>query len=636
MCGITGFWDFRKIATKADLSLMTDTLAHRGPDDTGLFFDFRQGVGLGHTRLAIIDLSSHARQPMGNESGSIWVTFNGEIYNYRELREDLISKGHQFRTNSDTEVILRSYEQWGIGCISRFRGMFAFVLWDGNRRKLFLVRDRLGVKPLYYYWDGRLLLFASELKALEAYHEFKRVLNPESLALYLRLGYVPSPRCIYANTYKVRPGCYMEASADSSLSEVCYWNLFEFAETHVIEKSEAEIEQELLSILCEAFSYRLVSDVPVGIFLSGGIDSSLIAAILKCEVGKSLQALTVGFDDADTDESFWARAVAQHLGMEHIEVHCSFKEALDIVPKLSEIYDEPFSDNSAIPTYLICKKAREYVKVVLSGDGGDEFFCGYNFYSQYNSIWEKISYIPKLQAILSRFGRSSYKALVTKLINLCCRPFAYKNPYSLSDKINKWSSIITASDFLEAYVLAKGNWSQEQLKFLAPDLQSDIAFEDFPKFDHGPLPAMMLYDAKIYLPDDLLVKVDRASMSVGLEAREPLLDHKLVEYALSLPLRYKYSNRTTKYILKRILYKYLPRELVDRPKRGFGAPLEHWLLHSSLKSLILEYLNPKRIREQGIFSPAYIQKMVNDFRRGIWINPTKMWNLVAFELWYEK
>jgi asparagine synthase (glutamine-hydrolysing) len=636
VCGITGFWDFRKLATKADLSLMTDTLAHRGPDDAGLFFDFTLGLGLGHRRLAIIDLSSQARQPMGNDSGSIWLTFNGEIYNYRELREELISKGHQFRTNSDTEVIVRSYEQCGIQCISRFRGMFAFVLWDVTRNKLFLVRDRLGVKPLYYFWDGYLLLFASELKALEAYHGFKRDLDPESLALYLRLGYVPSPRCIYANTFKVRPGCYIEASADSSLSEVCYWDLFEISKASPVEKSEAEIEQELLSILCEAFSYRLVSDVPVGIFLSGGIDSSLVAAILKCEVGKSLQAVTVGFDDDDTDESFWASAVAKHLGMEHIEVHCSFKEALDIVPKLSEIYDEPFSDNSAIPTYLICKKAREHVKVVLSGDGGDEFFCGYNFYGQYNSFWEKISYIPILQAILSRFGRSGYKAFVTKLINLCWRPFAHKNPYILSDKINRWSSIITASDFLEAYVLAKSNWSQEQLKCLAPDLESDIPFVDFPKFYHGPLPAMMLFDAKIYLPDDLLVKVDRASMSVGLEAREPLLDHKLVEYALSLPLKYKYSNRTTKYILKRILYKYLPRELVDRPKRGFGAPLERWLLHSSVKSLILEYLDPRRIREQGIFSPTYIEKMVNDFRRGIWINPNKIWNLVAFELWYKK
>ena len=615
---------------------MTDTLAHRGPDDAGVFFDFKQGVGLGHTRLAIIDLSSEAKQPMGNSSGSVWVTFNGEIYNYRELRQELICKGHQFRTNSDTEVILRSYEQWGIGCISRFRGMFAFVLWDASRKKLFLVRDRLGVKPLYYYWDGHLLLFASELKALRAYREFKRDLNPESLALYLRFGYVPSPKCIYANTHKVRPGCYMEVSADSSLSEVCYWNLFEFSETPVIEKSEAEIEQELLSILCEAFSYRLVSDVPVGIFLSGGIDSSLVAAVLKCEVGKSLQTFTVGFDEVDTDESFWARAVARHLGTEHIEVRCSLQEAIDIVPKLSEIYDEPFSDNSAIPTYLVCKTAREHVKVALSGDGGDEFFCGYNFYREYNSFWEKISSIPIARTMLSRVGRPGYKAFGTRFFNLFCRFFPHKNAYSLSDKINKWTSIITAPNFLEAHVLSHSIWSHEQLKHLSPDLQANIPFNDFPKLDNNPLPVMMLFDAKIYLPDDLLVKVDRASMSVGLEAREPLLDHKLVEYALSLPLRYKYSNGTTKYILKRILYKYLPKDLVDRPKMGFGAPIEHWLLNGSLKSLVLEYLNPRRIREQGIFSPAYIQKIVNDFRQGVWVNPNKIWNLLAFELWYER
>ncbi|MER3426282.1 MAG: asparagine synthase (glutamine-hydrolyzing) [Thermoleophilia bacterium] len=636
MCGITGFWDFRKITTKADLLKMTDTLAHRGPDDSGIFFDFKQGVGLGHRRLAIIDLSSQAKQPMGNDSGSIWVTFNGEIYNYRQIREELVCNGHQFRTNSDTEVILRAYEQWGIECISRFRGMFAFALWDIKHNKLFLVRDRLGVKPLYYYWDGHLLLFASELRALEVYREFKRDLDPQSLALYLRFGYVPSPRCIYANTHKVRPGCYLEVSSEGSLSEVCYWNLFKFSEAPIIERSESEIEQELVSILCEAFSYRLVSDVPVGIFLSGGIDSSLVAAILKCELGKSLQALTVGFDEAEKDESFWARAVARHLGMEHTEVRCSLQEAIEIVPKLSDIYDEPFSDNSAIPTYLICKTARDYVKVVLSGDGGDEFFCGYNFYTEYNSFWGKISAIPIPQPVLSRAGRSGCMALGTKIFNLFCRLFLHADAYSLSDKINRWYPILTAPNFVEAYVLSRSIWSQEQLKYLAPDLQSDIPFKDFPRIDCDPIAAMMLFDAKIYLPDDLLVKIDRASMSVGLEVREPLLDHKLVEYAISLPLKYKYSNKKTKYILKRILYKYLPRDLVDRPKRGFGAPLEQWLLNGSLKSVVLDYLNPRRIREQGIFSSVYIQRMMDDFRQGVWINPNKIWNLVAFELWYER
>jgi asparagine synthase (glutamine-hydrolysing) len=624
VCGITGFWDFRKITTKADLRQMTDTLTHRGPDDSGLFFDPKHGVGLGHRRLAIIDLSPQAKQPMGNDSGSIWITFNGEIYNYREIRKELIHKGHQFRTNSDTEVILRSYEQWGIGCISRFRGMFAFALWDINHNKLFLVRDRLGVKPLYYYWDGHLLLFASELKALEAYDGFKWELNLQSLTLYLRFGYVPSPQCIYTNTYKVRPGCYIEVSSDGSLSEVCYWNLFEFSKASLIEKSETEIEQELVSILCEAFSYRLVSDVPIGIFLSGGTDSSLVAAILKCELGKSLQALTVGFNEAEKDESLWARAVARHLGMEHTEVRCSLREALDIVPKLSEIYDEPFSDNSAIPTYLICKTARDHVKVVLSGDGGDEFFCGYNFYTEFSAYWEKkVSIVPApLRGILSGLIMSVPNSVLGSAKSI--------------DKTNRFASILRASDFLEAFALSRGIWSQKDINHLVPGIEPTNPLDGFPKIDLDPITAMMLFDAKIYLPDDLLVKVDRASMAVGLEAREPLLDHKLVEYALSLPLKYKYSNRTTKYILKRILYKYLPRDLVDRPKRGFGAPLEQWLLNGSLRSLVLDYLNPRRIREQGIFSVDYIQKTVNDFQQGIWVNPNKIWNLLAFELWYEK
>lgn len=632
MCGITGFWDFRKIATEADLLLMIDTLVHRGPDDTGSFFDPSRGIGLGHKRLAIIDLSSQARQPMPNDSGSIWVSFNGEIYNYRELRQELICKGHQFKTNSDTEVILRAYEEWGIQCITRFRGMFAFVLWDVNHKKLFLVRDRLGVKPLYYYYNGHLLLFASELKALAVHPEFKKNLNPESLALYFRFGYVPSPLCIYANTYKVSPGCYVEVSADGSLSEVCYWNLFEFSETPVVERSEAEIEEELQVILCEAFSYRLVSDVPVGIFLSGGIDSSLLAAILKCGLGKSLQSFTVGFDDFNKDESFHARAVAQHLGIELIEMRCSAQDALDIVPKLSEIYDEPLCSASVIPTILLCKTAREHVKVALSGDGGDEFFCGYKRYAGYSAFWEAASILPvSLRTILSRLARSVPTNMLAMVINL----FYYITMAKLNYMVTKFSSALTAADFLEAFASLTSHWPQEQLNYLAPGLQPNVPFNGFPKINRDPMTIMMLTDAKFYLPDNLLVKVDRASMSVGLEVREPLLDHKLVEYALSLPLSYKYRNRTNKYLLKKILYKYVPRELVDRPKQGFTVPLHQWL-KGPLKPLALEYLNPDRIRKEGILSPVYVQDMVNDFLSGVRVTGRQIWSLLVFELWYER
>ncbi len=562
----------------------------------------------------------------------IWITFNGEIYNYQELREELIHKGHQFKTSSDTEVILKSYEQWGIDCISRFRGMFAFALWDARSKKLFLVRDRIGVKPLYYYRDGQLLLFASELKALMAHHGFKRDLNPEAVALYIRFGYVPSPLSIFANTYKVRPGCYVEVSADSSTREICYWNLFEFSEAPIVEKSETEIEQELLSILCEAFSYRLVSDVPVGLFLSGGIDSSLIAAILKCEVGKSIRTFTIGFDDVNRDESFWAKAVARHLGLEHIEMRCSVQEAIDIVPKLAEIYDEPLGDNSAIPTYLLCKTAREHVKVALSGDGGDELFCGYKSYRGFNALWTAATNIPiPLRALLSRMVGSVPTNILATFINL----FSSIDTSELNDRVTQWSFTLRTFDFLEAFASSRNVWFQNELKSLAPDLQPAVAFNDFPKIDRDRMTTMMLADAKTFLPDDLMVKVDRASMSVGLEAREPLLDHKLVEYAVSLPLSFKYSNQTSKYILKRILYKYVPRELVDRPKQGFEVPLGKWL-RGPLKSLVLDYLNPRRIGEEGILSPDYVQKAVNDFLAGVRISPRKIWHLLVFELWYER
>jgi len=632
MCGIAGFWDFREIALEADLLLMIDTLVHRGPDDTGSFFDPSRGIGLGHKRLTIIDLSSQARQPMANDSQSIWVTFNGEIYNYLELRRELIGKGHRFKTNSDTEVILKAYEEWGIQCISRFRGMFAFVLWDANHKKLFLVRDRLGVKPLYYYYDDHLLLFASELKALVVHPRFKKNLNPESLGFYFGHGYVPSPLCIYASTYKVRPGCYVEVSVDGSLSEVCYWNLFEFSEATVLQRSEAEIEEELLAILCEAFSYRLVSDVPVGIFLSGGIDSSLVAAILKCEVGRSLQAFTVGFDDFDKDESLRARAVARHLGMDHVEVRCSAQEALDIVPRLSEIYDEPICSASAIPTYLVCKTAREHVKVVLSGDGGDEFFCGYRRYAGYSAFWEAVSIIPvSLRPTLSRLARSVPTNMLAMFVNL----FYHITMAKLGYMVAKLSSALTTTDFLEAFALLRSHWTQEQLSYLAPDLQRSVLYNGFPKINRDPPTIMMLADAKFYLPDNLLVKVDRASMAVGLEVREPLLDHKLVEYALSLPLSCKYTNRMNKYLLRKILYKYVPRELVDRPKQGFAVPLHKWL-SGPLKPLALEYLNSNRIRKEGIFSPAYVQNMVNDFLAGVRITGGQIWSLLVFELWYER
>jgi asparagine synthase (glutamine-hydrolysing) len=642
MCGIAGLWDFGKNASDADLLSMTSTLSRRGPDDVGLFTNQEDGIGLGHRRLSILDLSSRGRQPMADAAGSVTITFNGEIYNYREIRQELVGQGHRFSTNTDTEVILHAYNEWGTGCLARFRGMFAFALWDVTRKKLFLCRDRLGVKPLYYYYDGRLLLFASELKALMAHPGFRKNLDGDALALYLQFGCVPAPWSIFANTFKVRPGCYVEISSDGKLKETNYWRVDNYrAANGGGHLTEAQVEEELVPLLREAFAYRLVSDVPVGIFLSGGIDSSLVAAVLKREAQENIRTFTVGFDDASVDESHWAKAVARHLGAEHTEFRCTEREALQVVTRLPEIYDEPFSDASAIPTYLLCKSARDQVKVALSADGGDEFFCGYTHYMMFAGVWKQLARIPaRLRAVLSAAVKTLRlipgRGLEPLLAEICRRFFSELEPADLSDKLLKLSHVLAAPGFHEAYSSAQSVWPKEELRRLATGLRlaAPIGVPSSTGGMDAPL-EMMLTDAQMYLPDDLLVKVDRASMAVGLEVREPLLDHRLVEYAIALPHRFKYREGTSKYILRRILYKYVPRQLVDRRKQGFNVPLAGWL-RSTLKPLALRALDPVRIRRQGIFSSRYVQGIVDSFMAGDRVSAKKVWNLLQFQLWHQR
>lgn len=617
---------------------MTDTLSSRGPDDSGLYFNNEDAIGLGHRRLSIIDLSTRGKQPMITADGSVMVTFNGEIYNYQEIRKELIGKGHKFASNTDTEVILYAYKEWGVECTSRFRGMFAFALWDAKRKKLFLFRDRLGVKPLYYYYDGRLLLFASELKALMAHPSFSKDLNTNALAYYLHLGFIPSPFSIFSNTYKVRPGCYVEVSEDRNIDEVCFWKVADYYSNEANDLTEEQVEEELGEILHEAFTYRMVSDVPVGVFLSGGIDSSLVTAVLRLEAGENIRTFTVGFDDAKSDESYWAKAVANHLGADHTELRCSEQDALNIAPLLCEFYDEPFSDECGIPTHLLCKAARREVKVALSADGGDEFFCGYNHYTMLSPLWKRLSLLPgplrRAGSILLRqIGSSSTKAIEPLLVRTTNRFYPDLEAADFSDKLIKLSRVFAATGIREAYTSSISIWPEESLKDLAPALRMH---NFLPALSHNdsadPSLDMMLADAQTVLPDNLLVKVDRASMAVGLEVREPLLDHKLVEYAVALPTRFKYDGRTTKYILRKILYKYLPQEFVDRPKHGFAVPLNDWL-KIALKPLVLRTFDPARMRRQDIFSPVYIHKTINTFMSGGRISAKKIWNLLQFELW---
>jgi asparagine synthase (glutamine-hydrolysing) len=641
MCGIAGLWDFSQRPIEAELSSMTGSLVHRGPDDSGFFMSADPALGFGHRRLSIIDLSPRGRQPMRDAGHTAIITFNGEIYNYREIKQDLLGRGHRFDSGSDTEVLLYAYKEWGTECVSHLRGMFAFALWDLERRKLLLFRDRLGVKPLYYYYDGGLLLFGSELKALMAHPGFAKELNPEAVSLYLYLGFVPAPLSIFKNTRKVRPGCYVEISADGMLEERSYWSITDYHATGGDHRSEEQVERELTDLLREACAYRMVSDVPVGVFLSGGVDSSLVAAILKREAGENVRTFTVGFDDARSDESRFAKAVAERLGADHTELHCAERDAIEIVPRLCEIYDEPFSDECGIPTYLLCKAAREEVKVALSADGGDEFFCGYTKYTMLSPAWERISDLPLSlrragSTILRRVGVGALKAVEPLLVKTTNRFYPDLEAADFSDKLLKLSHLLSAPGIRAAYTSSISVWPNESLKDLAPGLEPCNALDVLTRDESAdPSLDMMLADAQTKLPDNFLVKVDRASMAVGLEVREPLLDHKLVEYALALPGRYKYDGRTTKYILRKILYKYVPPELVNRPKHGFSVPLTDWM-RSALKPLVLHALDPARIRRQGIFSPPYIKNAVGSFMAGDRISAKKMWNLLQFALWHQR
>lgn len=641
MCGITGLWDFGQRVVEADLSSMTGSLVHRGPDDSGSFTSADPALGFGHRRLSIIDLSPRGRQPMRNADHTAIITFNGEIYNYREIKQELSRRGHKFTSDTDTEVVLCAYKEWGTDCVSRLRGMFAFALWDLRRRKLLLFRDRLGVKPLYYYYDGQLLLFGSELKALMAHPGFSKELNPDAVSLYLYLGFIPAPLSIFKNTRKVRPGCYVEVSADGKLEERSYWSLTDYHTADDDHRSEQQVERELTDLLREACAYRMVSDVPVGVFLSGGVDSSLVAATLKREAGENIRTFAVGFDDAKTDESHFARAVAEHLGADHTELRCVERDAIEIVPRLCEIYDEPFSDACGIPTYLLCKAARDEVKVALSSDGGDEFFCGYNQYTMFSPAWKRLSSLPVAlrragSTVLKGMGMGAVKMLEPLLVKTINRFYPGLEAADFSDKLLKLSNVLSAPGIRAAYTSSISVWPNESLKDLAPGLKPCNTLDILTRDESAdPVLDMMLSDAQTTLPDNYLVKVDRASMAVGLEVREPLLDHKLVEYALALPASYKYDGRTTKYILRKILYKYVPQELVDRPKHGFSVPLADWM-RSALKPLVMHALDPARIRRQGLFSPGYVKNAVDSFMAGDRISAKKMWALLQFALWHQR
>ncbi|MDQ3212642.1 MAG: asparagine synthase (glutamine-hydrolyzing) [Acidobacteriota bacterium] len=620
MCGITGRfnYDAYRPVDRDVLVAMTDAVAHRGPDAAGYYL--APGVGLGHRRLSIIDLST-GDQPLANEDGTVQVVFNGEIYNFADVRAELIARGHRFRTGSDTEIIVHGYEEWGDRCVDRFRGMFAFAVWDASARRLLLARDRLGVKPLYYAEvPGCGIVFGSEIKSLLEDPEVPRAWRPEAIDAYLTLLYIPAPDTIYRAVKKLPPGHILVAEA-GQVRVSRYWDLQFTGDGNPAR--EEEYLEELDSLLREAVGLRLVSDVPLGAFLSGGIDSSTVVAYMKEASGAPPVTIAVGFDDAAYDEVRHAEAVARHLGCEFHALTAN-PRVDDLLPKLAWHFDEPFADSSAVPTYYVSKAARELVTVALSGDGGDELWAGYPWHRV--EQWEQrirgsLGSATRVAGWLGRALPLSVKG-ARSLRHLSSAPdqaYALKHSYGMFEPEAK--TRLYSGDFTTAVGNADAFATFRD------------AYRECRSTD--PLDRAMYVDARTYMIDDVLTKVDRMSMAVSLEAREPLLDHKLLEFAARVPSSLKLKNGRSKYLLRRVLDRRVPREIIDRPKRGFAAPIGEWL-RGPLAGLASELLLDGRLRDRGMFEPREVARLWDEHRTGRADHPHRLWQLVMLELWFRQ
>lgn len=626
MCGITGVWapTSDQNCIRANTEQAVARLRHRGPDDRGIWSN-GAGVVFGHTRLSILDLSERGHQPMSTPDGRFTIVYNGEIYNFAAVRDELAAIGHTFEGTGDTEVLLRALAEWGPGALRHFIGMFALALWDERERTLLLVRDRLGVKPLHYTWDGRTLCFASELKALRAYEHWKPQIDSEALGEYLQFGYIAGSRTIYRGVHKLRPGHLLMLREGQAPITEPYWRAAGALENEVTQRDDAELEAELEALLIDSCRHRMVSDVPVGVYLSGGIDSSLVTALLTSQYGDAIRTFTIGFEESTHDEARWARAVASHCGSQHTEYILGVDEALGIARTWGQLFDEPFGDSSGIPTLLVSKLASQEVKVVLSADGGDELFSGYDVYSLVLKRLQQLENHPQwmtrpVTALSALLPQPAVAGLPGK-----GRPTLLARAYRLSSMLKE----PTAGKLMIQYLT---QWKPENIARLIGSYTCPRA--DASSYPGGPATQMSLWDIEHYLPEDILTKVDRTTMAVSIEGREPLLDHRLVHFALALPPHLRRGTLGPKHLAKSILYRYVPRELLDRPKQGFGIPLVAWL-RTELKELVQEHLAPARIRSAGVMDPAIVDSVVRSFYAGDAALGRPLWLLLAFEMWRE-
>lgn len=647
MCGIAGFagWNHEEQESVTILDSMCDAIRHRGPDDAGVWLDPESGLGLGHRRLSILDLSPAGHQPMHSGTGRYVIVFNGEIYNHHAVRTELESLQPCFwRGHSDTEVLLAAFEKWGVdGTVRRLVGMFSIALWDRKERILFLLRDRLGEKPLYYGWMGGTFLFGSELKALRAHPAWRPEIDRNALALFLRHNYVPSPFSIYKGVRKLPPGTVLAlrcgvTEATSAPTPIPYWTVLDAAEygrMNPFRGTESEAAEHLESLLRDSVRQQMTADVPIGAFLSGGIDSSTIVALMQEQSLQPIKTFTIGFLEDRYDEAKYAKEVARHLGTDHTELYVTAREAMEVIPRLPFLYDEPFSDSSQIPTFLLSRMTRGHVTVSLSGDGGDELFGGYSRYLLGEKIWKGIGWMP---VRLRRALASAIRAVsVEKWTNAdtLLEPFLPKRHRgrALGDKVHKLAEILLVREPEEFYLGLVSHWkSPTSIVKGAEDLHTALTdrtkWVDLPDF----VSRMMFLDTLTYLPDDILVKVDRATMGVSLESRVPLLDHRIVEFVWRIPLFMKIRGNEGKWLLRQVLYKHVPKHLVERPKTGFGVPIDDWL-RGPLRDWAESLLDEKRMKSEGFFEPGPIREkwLEHVANKRNW--HYYLWDILIFQAW---
>ena len=648
MCGICGFVDlsnrYNHLNRQRIISEMTNTLIHRGPDDEGYWHDEAKGVSLGHRRLSILDLSSHGSQPMLSNSGRYAIVFNGEIYNHSLLRNELIKSGVNisWRGHSDTETLLACIDEWGIEkSIKKSTGMFALAIFDNKENNLFLVRDRMGEKPLYYGYQNGVFLFGSELKAINKHPNSLCEIDRNAIALQFRYSYIPTPYSIYKGIKKLKAGTILKVNLSRSniLKEALeepkvYWaleNVVIKAQKNIYTGNSLEAIDDLNDLLGKSVRNQMAADVPLGAFLSGGVDSSLIVSLMQSQSSIPIDTFTIGFSEDDYNEAIFAKKIAKHLGTNHTELYITSKDALSVVDKLPQIYDEPFSDSSQIPTYLISEMTKKNVTVSLSGDAGDELFGGYNRYLWTRKIWSRIKFLPiSLRKIISysmtSVSPSSWDKILKQILD---------TPQP-GDKVHKLSSILTSSSATDCYFNLISHWKNSEnivigANHLSPsfsDISNDIDFDSIEE-------KMMYLDSINYLPDDILSKIDRASMSVSLETRVPFLNHHVVEFANTLPLSMKIKDGESKWILRQLLYKYIPKDLIERPKMGFGMPIDIWL-RGPLRDWAESLLEESRIKKEGFLNYEPIRRKWIEHISGKRNWQHHLWDILMFQAWLEK